>query len=475
MSGPKTSHISIQEQIRQRLALADRIVSVAISAANAGLGKQRDRVASGSASLTALGDSNPAIMSGANGQYTQAQAKLQALAQKQAGLRSMAAIGDIEAEAQRIAAEAEAIAAEAEKAMQAYEQQIQDSLRKAERSSKASDFAQMLKGALDAVPAAEMSPAPVQGEKREASRVVAATHQATVTSWDEIAATVGDAVRRYTQLMARPEYLTASTARVLVEHGASFLDAVEGCSEDADRAQLTAASNYANLMLELLPAYEREADAMRDVLAANDELESALPCVQKRPSSFATLDDAEQYLEGLRQVSAAYADQRYIQSCIDDVMRRHGYDIARSVSLERSAGGENLIFGMEGADDGIHVFVNDKGDMMMEAVGVDDVSEMPEDATVSLVAADEGEQAQFLLEVQEGFCSVYAEIESELAEYGISIKTVNRCVPDLKYSKEVRMDAASDEAKSAAPPQTKSAPDRSRRRRRSTSRRERAL
>lgn len=475
MSGPKTSHISIQEQIKQRLALADRIVSNAISGAYVDIDKQRDRVIAEGTSFVALGDLGLVILSDADDTYSRAQAELQALAQKRAALRSMAKIDGIEAEAQRIATEAQHIVAEAEKATQAYEQQMQDSLRKVERSSKAGDFAEMLKGALDAASAVAMPPAPARDEEHEASGAIIVACQPTVTSWDEIADVIGDAARRYAELMAHPEYLTAGAACVLVEHGALFFDAVEKCSEDADSAELTAASNLVNLMLELLPAYEREADAMREVLAAIKGLESAVPFAQEHFGSFATLDEAEQHLEELRQASVAYADQRYIQSCIDDAMRRHGYDIARSVSLERSAGGENLIFGMDGADDGIHVFMNDKGDMMMEAVGVEDVSEMPEDATVSLVVADGGDQAQFLLEVQEDFCSVYAEIESELAEYGISLNTVNRCAPDLKYSKEVRMGAVSDESKTAAPLQSKSAPDRSRRRRRSASRRERAL
>lgn len=469
MSGPKTSHISIQEQIRQRLAAADQRISDAISAAEVELARQRDEVLSGCAALSASGDAGQAIAAEAKRECARAQEELHALGRNQARLRSLSSMDQIEAEAQRIVDAANAIASEAALALDACEREMQAALRRAERISEARGFAQMLANVLASAPHGDAA------GSADAQEAPVPAVDATVTSWDDIADAVGDASVRYAALMAHPEYLPASAARVLVKHGAAFFKAVQACVEDPGQMEFVTASNHAHVMLELLPTFEREADAMRRVLAQVDALAAGLPFAQERPSAFATLDEADRYLEELKQARAASVEQRYIQSCIDDLMGRHGYDIARSVTLERSAGGENLIFGRAGAEDGIHVFVSDEGDMMMEAVGIKSIEDVPDAASVSLDKADEDGQVQFLLEVQEGFCSVYAELEAELAEYGISMDTINRCAPDGRFSKEVRVVSASDEGHDAAPEKSRAMPSSARKRRRSASQREQAL
>lgn len=190
---------------------------------------------------------------------------------------------------------------------------------------------------------------------------------------------------------------------------------------------------------------------------------------------FSSLDEAQQFYDELKRYCSEDREQRYIQSCIDEVMRRHGYDIARSVSLAQSSCGENMLFGSESKNDGIHVFVSDQGDMMMEAVGVSDIEAIPGESQVMFEQCKNPDQAQRLLEVQETFCSVYAEIESELAEYGIQINTVNRCTPDIKYSKELNVQSDSGDAKTTNYSQARNNSGDSRQRRRRSVAKERAL
>lgn len=471
MSGPKTSEISIEERIQQRLSAANALISSALSTANCGLSKSKDNIASIERSFKAMGGAENAesIIRSSNQELTSAQSKLEALRLAQTSMRSMSSIDNIDAEAERIAAEARAIAEQAAQDLAAKERELQDMLQRAERISAASDFAAMLKGVL-ASEHGDMVEQGAEERSHDTSVNAASTPKLSeITCWEDIADTVGDAASRYANLMSQPEYMTSKSASIMVRHGAQLLAAIEQCSEDPSASDLTAASNSANTMLELLPACEREAEALREIRSQLEALDDA-----DKPS-FATLDEAEEYLSAMKTEHAEESRQDYIRSCIDDVMRRHGYDIARSVTLGRSTTGEHIVFGSSTEQDGVHVFMTDEGDMMMEAVGASDVSSISQDADVDIDHVIDASKADELVGLQEAFCSVYAEIESDLAEYGIRINTVHRCAPSVEYSKQLHIASSGEQAGNASPAKAASTRDAARRRRRASGNRERAL
>lgn len=455
MSGPKTSYISIEEQIRMQLAAADKTITAALSRAQTELDKAEDRIESLVRSLRTCGESQLAnrVLDQARTAIDRASAQFSDARTQRSALEACASISQIDAQANIISNNVRTIKDEVLCALGSLENDAQEVLHKAERNAEASSFAAMLhevlaeSGKTDSVGANAGNMAVVSVVA--AGKAESAAEENALT-WEDVADAVSDATSRYANVMAHPEYLTSKTARVLIEHGSRFLGAVEQCaaqqavpSDQVERSALCSVSNQANIMRELLPACEREAAYMREIITQIEELERILSPgdldSEGVPATFASLDDAERYLEELKAKRVAARQQEYLRSCIDEVMRRHGYDIARSVTLDRQIAGEHLIFGNEVAGEGIHVFVSESGDMMMEAVGVSDPASITEGDQVSITKAEDADQANYLLEFQKGFCAVYDEIADELERYGIHMNTIHRCAPSAEYSKEFKL------------------------------------
>lgn len=461
-----------------RLAAANNAVATALSRARIDLGTAEDELHTLKRAIGEVGDSAhaDASLKVALESLTAIREELEVVRNQCASLNSCSSVQQIDAESARIVKEVDAVTKRTLHTLRLQANQLRGELRKAHRTSEATSFAALLRDALDAAQlmTAQNSRADqidavdadqttanesiqVSQSESEAESEAVPTSRTAPLVWDDIAVTVGNAAVRYTQLMTHPESLSAESARVLVAHGSRFLDVVDCCSENASQQDLISASNLANVLLELLPGFEREARALREVLAQIAEFEAGAGAFQQTqlratsPHAFASLDDAEDYLTHLRAAHMDAADQDYIRACIDDVMRKHGYDIARSVTLGRAVTGEHLVFGSDATADGVHVFMSDQGDMMMEVVGVTDAEAIPEDSPVSFAQTDDAEDAEHLLELQEEFCSVYAEIESELAAYGITVNTVNRCEPSIVHSKELRIQTRSADIQTKVP------------------------
>ena len=455
MSGPKTSHISIEEQIRTQLMAADKTITAVFSRVQAEMDRAEDRIEVLVRSLDSCGESQFAdhILKQTREALDRASAELSEVRAQRTVLDTRTSISQIDLQANSISSNIRAIKGKTLRALEPLVESLEESLKKEQRNKEASSFAAMLHGVLaeDATPSdAIVSTANDVDDLVDAAlKEENATAEATLR-WEDIAENVGDAVSRYTSVMSHLEYLTSKTARVLIEHGARFLDAVEQCAAQQDasadqfsQATLHTVSNQVNIMRELLPSCEREAVYMREIITQVEELERILSPSDLDSegvlSTFASLDDAEHYLESLKMRRIAARQQEYLRSCIDEVMARHGYDIARSVTLHQQVAGEHLVFGNEEADEGIHVFVSQNGDMMMEAVGVSDPASIVEGDQVRIAKTGDADQANYLLEFQEGFCAVYAEIADELEAYGIHMNTIHRFAPSVEYSKELQL------------------------------------
>ena len=469
MSGPKTSHISIEEQIRAQLAAADKTITAAFSRVQTELDKAEDRIEALVCSLHTCGESQLAnhVLEQARTVIDHASTRLSDVRAQRLALEACTSISEIDAQANALSHNIRAIKDET---LHAHGVLAEDATPSDAIVSTANDVGNLVDAVL----------------KEEN-----ATAEATLR-WEDIAENVGDAVSRYTSVMSHPEYLTSKTARVLIEHGSRFFDAVEqyAAQQDASASQfeqttLCSVSNQVNIMHELLPSCEREAIYMRDIVTQIEELEYLLSpddlLGEEASNTFASLDEAERYLESLKAKRAAVRQQEYLRSCIDEVMARHGYDIARSVTLSQRVAGEHFVFGNEEASKGVHVFVSQNGDMMMEAVGVSDPASIVEGDQVSIAKTGDADQANYLFEFQEDFCAVYAEIANELEAYGIHMNTVHRFTPSVEYSRELQLQQQVEADHAQAQPATVSAQPSAktkaprRRKRRTTALKERAL
>lgn len=455
MSGPKTSHISIEEQIRAQLAAADKTLTAAFSRAQTELDKAEDRIETLVCSLDYSGELQLAnhVLEQARAVIDRASARLSEVRAQRSALEACTSISAIDVQANALFHNIRVIKDETLHALDPLAESLEEALHKEQRNRDASSFAAMLHEVLaedvarnDAV----VDAANVADDSADAAlKEEDVTTEATLI-WEDVADSIGDAVSRYASVMSHPEYLTSKTARVLIEHGSRFFDAVEQCAaqQGASAGQISQTtlrfvSNQTNIMHELLPACEREAAYMREIITQIEELERILSPRdlgdEGMPAAFASLDEAERYLESLKAKRDAVRQQEYLRACIDEVMARHGYDIARSVTLDRQVAGEHLAFGNEIASEGIHVFMGENGDMMMEAVGVSSLASIDEGDQVSIAKTEDVDHANYLFEFQEGFCAVYAEIADELEAYGIRMNTIHRFAPSVEYSRELQL------------------------------------
>ena len=129
----------------------------------------------------------------------------------------------------------------------------------------------------------------------------------------------------------------------------------------------------------------------------------------------------------------------YLKACIDAVMARHGYTIARSVTMGRDLMGTHRLFGREDATEGLHAFVSDAGDLMLQVAGLPGGIEAVEDGeVVTMEAAPGGARTERLLADQHDFCAVYDEIAEDLAAFGITNTVRYKAAPDTAFCREMR-------------------------------------
>lgn len=455
MSGPKTSHISIEEQVRAQLTAADKAITAAFSRAQNELDKAEDRIESLVRSLRSCDESQLAdhTLKQAREALDHAFGELSEVRAQRTMLDACTSISQVDVQASSISSNIRTIKDKTLRVLEPFVGNLEEALKKAQRNKEASSFAAMLHEVLaeGAVPSGVIANAAnTADDLADAARKEERICVESAPIWEDIADSVCNAVSRYASVMSHPEYLTSKTARVLIEHGSRFLDAVEQCAVQQNssagqisQTALRSVSNQTNIMHELLPACEREAIYMRDVVTQIEELERILPQAdlgdEVAPTAFASLDEAEIYLESLKVKRDTARQQEYLRSCVDEVMTRHGYNIARSVTLHQQVAGEHLVFGNEEAGEGIHVFVSQNGDMMMEAVGVSAPASIAEGDQVSITKTEDTDQANYLLKFQEGFCAVYAEIADELEGYGIHVNTIHRFAPSVEYSRQLQL------------------------------------
>ena len=119
-------------------------------------------------------------------------------------------------------------------------------------------------------------------------------------------------------------------------------------------------------------------------------------------------------------------------------MTRHGYTISRSVTMGRDLTGDHRLFGREDATEGLHAFLSDSGDLMLQVAGLPDgIDGISEEAALALEVAAPGARTDELLADQHDFCAVYDEIAADLAAFGITNRVQYRAEPSEAFCREL--------------------------------------
>ncbi|MEC4184731.1 hypothetical protein VJ918_07910 [Adlercreutzia sp. R21] len=419
MSGPKTSQLEIERRIQAQLAALRHDVDHSRSRA-------RRRIVELLEEALAAGAGCPEVEEALAALEDAAEKALDRLA-TECAFTPAAAMEDSVARAERCAAQAAAIA----EAFCAQAVPLLESVKRVASDAKATagarDFASRLAAA------AEESHAEASETARGKTAAEAVGDSAGAPAADDSAVPaerIQAAARRALALVESPYTLAADRALLL--------DAAPALNE-AGAAQLEL----------LLPAMEANARIMADLAALVEDAEEELigqGVSYPEGHAFATLEEAAAHLETLRALQAQADRNAYLQACIDAVMAAHGYDIARSVRMGRDLAGSHRVFGSAAGDAGIHAFVSDQGDLMLQVAGLPaGIGAVADGATVALDAAAPGPRGDALLQSQHDFCAVYDEIAEDLAAFGITNAVRYKAAPDAAFCRELReADAAAD-------------------------------
>lgn len=153
------------------------------------------------------------------------------------------------------------------------------------------------------------------------------------------------------------------------------------------------------------------------------------PPLQMR--DFNSKKEIEDAIEDAKENAVTNVSKDYIKRQIDEVMKKHGYDIVRSDMLAEANQSGQVLYGVD-KDTAINVFVSDENQVTMRVVGV---------GFDSNISEAEGER---LFQQQCAFCSMHPQITAELAMRGVILHTKKHMPPDKKFNKKIQTKTKSD-------------------------------
>ena len=414
MSGPKTSQLEIERRIQAQLAALRSDVNGARSKARARM------LARGDELLAAFGD-DPSLEDAAESVRALAAAALTRL-EDECAFAPCTAMEDSVALADQCGRSAAGIAAAFENDTAPFAARAERARNRATSRADQVDFLALLAEAAEREGATAEGAAAGATEAARAADESAAGSSPATDNRDDAADDAQAVAQRALALLSSPHTLPADRALLL--------KTVPNLQPET----------IAQLAL-LLPAIESNARAFEELTAAIEDATSQLRaqgCAAADSPTFATLEEAAAYRDALLRQLEEADHNAYLQACIDTVMARHGYTISRSVTMGRDLTGDHRLFGREGAAEGLHAFLSDSGDLMLQVAGlptgIDGVSD---GAAVALEAAEPGTRTDQLLADQQDFCAVYDEIAADLAAFGITNRVQYRAEPSEAFCREL--------------------------------------
>lgn len=415
MSGPKTSQLEIERMIRAQLEALRSDV-------DHGRARARRRIASLRDELLAEAEGCAEAADAAQSVRRLAEAALAKLT-GECAFKPATVMKDSMARAEWCTARAAAIADAFENEVRPLAERIRRARAQADSATESQDFATLLAQAAEES-TAEMAISTARSfTASEHCAKLGAASAAHPAPTAEAADLVQDASRRALELVASPFTLPADRTLLL------------------ETVREWGPETAAQLAL-LLPTMETNAEAMADLADLVEDAEAELRgrgvALPAAVGAFATLEEAAARLEALRALHAQADCNAYLRACIDEVMARRGYAIARSVTMGRDLAGTHRLFGRNDATEGLHAFVSDQGDLMLQVTGLPSgIEAVAEGEVVSMEPAEAGQRTDALLDSQRDFCAIYDEIAEDLASFGITNAVRYRAEPDAAFCREV--------------------------------------
>lgn len=403
MSGPKTSQLTLEQLIQMRLASARQETDQAIADAIQRIQSIGNDLLARSAQMTDASDMENdierAVRTAENRLYSECR------------LTATSSIDGIEAAATRCKRQAASILEGFTSEMAPIKKHIEEHSEAHSRFESNADFAQLLRDAACAQSERD------KGASNSASASDSTSIPVAQGTSSEEADHIQETARKTLSLLAS-EALPAQDRSVLL------------------RAAMLPAEEMAAQIAPLLPDMEANEQAMKDLTTQAKVLASRFP--QYRLPRFASLDEAQCAKDELEKMQAEADRDAYIQACIDEVMTRHGYDIAHSVTMgAASTSGHRLYSSDTQTETNICSFLSKEGDLMLQIAGANPGEDIQDGDAISLDIAQDASDMASLLDAQTNFCAVYDEISDELAEFGITNKVVNREAPATRYCRIV--------------------------------------
>ena len=142
-------------------------------------------------------------------------------------------------------------------------------------------------------------------------------------------------------------------------------------------------------------------------------------------SDFSSVAELKEAAEKMRERAKCRLSSEYIKRQIDDVMKKHGYDVVNSELLHEADAKGQALYGVD-KDSAINVFVSDEGQVTMRVVGIgfdEDISE---------------QESERLYQQQCAFCSLHPQLTKELEMRGVILHTKKHNPPDKKFNKKIK-------------------------------------
>lgn len=445
MSGPKTSQLEIERRIQAQLAALRSDVDHGRARARRRIVARRDKLLAAAVGCGRCGEIAEDIRAAAD----RALARLDA----ECAFTPCPRMEDSVESAGRCTASAAAIANAFDAEAAGLAERIERARTRQEAHADARDFAAMLQEAVDQAAgiSAKAGNAGVAAEHGSRGESMLEAEGATDAASAMAESVEGTCAVDFARSAQEGSDAATDDAQAIAARALALVN--DPYALPADRALLLDAARdfgaaTAPQIALLLPAMESNAAAMADLAALIDDAEAQLAsqglAAPATPQAFATLEEAAHHLEALRATLDQADRDAYLQVCIDTVMARHGYDIARSVRMGRDLAGAHRLYGSAAGTEGIHAFVSDQGDLMLQVAGTPrGLANVEDGDEISLEAAPAGLRSEALLESQNDFCAVYDEIADELAEFGIVNSVRYKAAPDAAFCREVvKADAA---------------------------------
>ena len=148
---------------------------------------------------------------------------------------------------------------------------------------------------------------------------------------------------------------------------------------------------------------------------------------KKLIKDFSSKEELEKEIESLKIKNQEITKRDYIQEQLDEVMRKHGYNVIDSADILKDRKENEILYGVNDST-GINVFMSDDSSLVtMKVVGIGFDEEITERESDRLYAE------------QCNFCSMHPELVDELRTRGIIFEEKKYNKPDKRYNSKIKV------------------------------------